>query len=81
MTTNMNMNLHTEALNGNIKNVKDLLSQPGIDINAKDAKGYTPLHYAARDSIDVVKELLPGSSWNQIMWLDLSHNRLTNIHP
>jgi hypothetical protein len=31
--------------------------------------------------LDVVKELLPGSSWNQIMWLDLSHNRLTNIHP
>ena len=31
--------------------------------------------------LDIVKELLSGSSWNQIMWIDLSNNRLTNIHP
>ena len=30
--------------------------------------------------IDIVKELLPNSAWQQLMWVDLSNNRLTNIN-
>lgn len=31
--------------------------------------------------LDIVKELAPNNAWQQLMWLDLSHNRLIRINP
>jgi hypothetical protein len=30
--------------------------------------------------LEIVRELLPGG-WEQVMWVDLSHNRLTGVDP
>jgi hypothetical protein len=28
---------------------------------------------------EVVQQLLPGGKWQQLLWVDLSHNRLTAV--
>jgi len=30
--------------------------------------------------LEIAKELLPNTAWQQLMWIDLSHNRLTSIY-
>lgn len=42
----------------NIENVKKLAEVPGVDVNAKNEKGQTPLWFALLGSKDVVKLLL-----------------------
>lgn len=29
--------------------------------------------------VEVIQQLVPGNKWEQLIWIDLSHNRLTSI--
>ena len=29
--------------------------------------------------MEIVQQVLPGNKWEQLIWVDLSHNRLTNV--
>ena len=49
--------LHTAAQNGDVAAVEEQLLR-GRDINSKDSKGYTPLHYASTGHVGVVQRLL-----------------------
>jgi ankyrin repeat protein len=52
------MSIHNAVRNGNLKRVKELLNQ-GVNINARDQAGFTPLHAAAfARRLNVVQELL-----------------------
>ena len=42
--------LHSAVSTNNLKAVNDLLKNPNIKINAKNAEGHTPLHLAAQDN-------------------------------
>lgn len=51
--------LHYAAVCGNHRAVKSLIDVPGVDINASDTAGWTPLHVAAHQgSSEVVRLLL-----------------------
>ena len=49
--------LHLAAAH-ELKEIAELLISNGIDINAKDKNGKTPLHYAAKKSLEMVKFLI-----------------------
>ena len=29
--------------------------------------------------MEIVQQILPGNKWEQLVWIDLSHNRLTSV--
>ncbi len=49
--------LHQAAANGEIEQVKLLISE-GVEVNVKNNEGLTPLHYAAREGHKEIVELL-----------------------
>ncbi len=53
----LNKSLLQAAADGNIEQVKSLLSK-GAEVNAKDEKGQTPLHLAARQGHTAIVEML-----------------------
>ena len=52
-----NISIHDAAAKGNIDAVKHHLAA-GVDVNAKGYRGFTPLHYAARNGRKEIVELL-----------------------
>lgn len=50
-TTDSRTPLHVAAIRGNPDSMKRLLDMDGIDMKARDAEGYIPLHYAVEPSI------------------------------
>ena len=51
------ISIHDAAMTGNIEAVKRDLAA-GVDVNAKDKYGWTPLHWAAREGHKKIVELL-----------------------
>jgi len=55
--------LHGHAKRGNVSKMRDCLATPGVDINAVDHAGWTPLHEAvAKQSVAAVSFLLNHSA-------------------
>ena len=62
--------LHLAAAH-ELKEIAELLISNGIDINAKDKNGKTPLHYAAKKSLEMVKFLIShGADINATTYLN-----------
>lgn len=60
--------LHDLAVQNKLEELKELLKQPGVEVNALDSYGYTSLHLAAdRGFTEVVKALLTAGADKEIL--------------
>jgi ankyrin repeat protein len=60
--------IHQAAKDSDVNAVQSLLDG-GIDVNAPDEEGCTPLHYAAREyNVDVVRALMNAGANATINW-------------
>lgn len=65
--------LHLASRYNSLQAVQTLLAM-GAEINVKDAKGRTPLHYATRRGHDVVTKVCFKINLMMIMWSDEEHD-------
>lgn len=71
--SNFRTPLHVAAMQGNQASLKRLLDVTGIEVQAKDADGYLPVHYTAGHPV------LPITSWFSNVTENYSHELLLRL--
>ncbi|XP_019858429.1 PREDICTED: 26S proteasome non-ATPase regulatory subunit 10-like, partial [Amphimedon queenslandica] len=69
--------LHQACINGNCKEVDELLRKKAVDVNATDKDGCTPLHCACKIGNEGIVKLLIEKGADSCIF---SHERRTPLH-